>query len=104
MSSEATADEVFPTVEPPINMEIVLDDSKIDVYYTNFCRITATLEEVIVDAGFNTQATLTAGQSIALDRRTVMTFHTAKRLLAALQMTIERHEARLGPIENQPRT
>jgi hypothetical protein len=67
--------------------------------YSNFCRVTATPEEVILDFGLNPQPFATGRQEVKANQRIVMNFYTAKRLLTALGMTIQRHEGTFGSIE-----
>ncbi len=49
--------------------------------YSNFCRVTATPEEVILDFGLNPQPFATGRQDVKANQRLVMNFYTAKRLL-----------------------
>ncbi len=49
----------------------------------NFCRVTATPEEVILDFGLNPQPFATGRQDVKANQRIVMNFYTAKRLLTA---------------------
>jgi hypothetical protein len=79
--------------------EVVVDDSGTMPSYSNFCRVTATPEEVILDFGLNPQPFATGRQDVKANTRLVMNFYTAKRLYAALQMTIQRHESTFGSIE-----
>ena len=79
--------------------EVKLDDSKVAACYANFCRVTGTPEEMIIDFGLNSQPMGTPSQPIAVTQRLVINFYTAKRLLAALQMSIQRHEAAFGVLE-----
>jgi hypothetical protein len=79
--------------------EVVVDDSATVPSYSNFCRVTATPEEVILDFGLNPQPFATGRQEVKANLRIVMNFYTAKRLLTALGMTIQRHEATFGSIE-----
>jgi hypothetical protein len=79
--------------------EIVVDDSGILPAYSNFCRVTATPEEVILDFGLNPQPFASGRQEVKASQRLVMNFFTAKRLLTALGMTIQRHEGTFGSIE-----
>ena len=67
--------------------------------YSNFCRVTATPEEVLLDFGLNTQPFAEGQQHVKADERIVMTMYTTKRLLSALSMTIQRHEQTFGVIE-----
>ena len=79
--------------------EVVVDDSQTLPSYSNFCRVTATPEEVILDFGLNPQPFATGRQEVKANQRIVMNFYTAKRLLTALGMTIQRHEGTFGSIE-----
>ena len=79
--------------------EVFVDDSATLPSYSNFCRVTATPEEVILDFGLNPQPFATGRQDVKANQRLVMNFYTAKRLLTALGMTIQRHEQTFGSIE-----
>lgn len=78
---------------------IEADDSQVIAAYTNFCRMTGTPEELIVDFGLNAQGAGVPTHPIKLTQRTVMNFYTAKRLLGALQMAVARHEQAFGVLE-----
>ena len=67
--------------------------------YANFCRVTGTPEEMIIDVGLNSQPVGPPPDSISINQRLVMNYYTAKRLLGALQMSIQRHEAAFGVLE-----
>jgi hypothetical protein len=82
-----------------VTTEVVVDDSGTLPSYSNFCRVTATPEEVILDFGLNPQPFATGRQDVKANQRIVMNFYTAKRLLTALGMTIQRHEGTFGSIE-----
>jgi hypothetical protein len=91
-----------PTAQNPQaqqQTEVVVDDSATLPAYSNFCRVTATPEEVILDFGLNPQPFATGRQEVKANQRIVMNFYTAKRLLTALGMTIQRHEGMFGSIE-----
>lgn len=79
--------------------QIQIDDSKATATYSNFCRVTGTPEELIIDFGLNPQPYGVPTQPIPVTQRIVMNLFTAKRTLHALQMTIERHEAAFGVLE-----
>ena len=79
--------------------QIQIDDSKVISTYSNFCRVTGTPEELIIDFGLNPQPFGVPTQPIPVTQRIVMNFFTAKRTLHALQMTLERHEATFGVLE-----
>lgn len=76
-----------------------VDESKLSAMYANFCRVTGTPEELIVDFGLNTQPLGENGEVIAVTERVVMNYFTAKRLLQALGMSVARHEQVFGPLE-----
>lgn len=76
-----------------------IDDSKVVASYANFCRVTGTPEELILDFGLNPQPFEIPTEPIPLSQRIITNFYTAKRLLHALQLTIERHEATFGALE-----
>jgi hypothetical protein len=79
--------------------EVVVDDSGTLAAYSNFCRVTATPEEVILDFGLNPQPFATGRTEVKANHRIVMNFYTAKRLLTALGMTVQRQEQTFGTIE-----
>ena len=67
--------------------------------YANFCRVTGSPEELIVDFGLNPQPIGVPKDPIEVKQRIIVNFYTAKRLLAALQMSVARHEAVFGVLE-----
>ncbi len=79
--------------------QITLDDSRATRTYANFSRVTGTPEELIIDFGLNPEPIGTPTAPIVIDQRVIVNFYTAKRLAAALQMSIERHEQVFGLIE-----
>lgn len=100
--SEKEPETTIPPQHQPIQQqttEVVVDDSGTLPSYSNFCRVTATPEEVILDFGLNPQPFATGRQEVKANQRIVMNFYTSKRLLTALGMTIQRHEQTFGAIE-----
>jgi hypothetical protein len=79
--------------------EVVVDDAGALPNYANFCRVTGTPEEIILDFGLNLQPFALGRQDVKVDQRIVMSLYTTKRLLAAIGMTIERHEQTFGVLE-----
>jgi len=67
--------------------------------YANFCRVTGSPEELIVDFGLNPQPVGVPKDPIHVKQRIIMNFYTAKRLLAALSMSVQRHEQVFGVLE-----
>ena len=67
--------------------------------YANFCRVTGTPEELVIDFALNPQPFGVPTEPIAITQRMVTNYYTAKRMLHALQLTIQRHEATFGVLE-----
>lgn len=82
--------------------QVTFDDSNVNTAYSNFCRVTGNPEELIIEFALNPQAVGIPDTPIPLFQRTVVSFFTAKRLLHALEMTIQRHESKYGEIEMNP--
>ena len=79
--------------------QVRVDDSKVMAAYANFCRVSGTPEELIIDFGLNPQPVGIPRDPIAVSQRVIVNFFTAKRLLAALQMSVQRHESVFGVLE-----
>lgn len=80
-------------------VQVQIDDSKASSTYANFCRVTGTPEELIIDFGLNPQPVGIPTQPISINQRIITNYYTAKRMLQALQLTIQRHEATFGVLE-----
>jgi hypothetical protein len=93
----STAEENPPTENQP--RQIQVDDSKALASYANFCRVTGTPEELIIDFALNPQPMGIPDGAIQITQRIVVNFYTAKRLLAALGMSVQRHEQAFGNLE-----
>jgi|SRR5579871_5668673 len=76
-----------------------VDASQLSTVYANFCRVTGTPEELVLDFGLNTQMSPQPTEPIKLTHRLVLNFFTAKRLLGALSMAIHQHENVYGVLE-----
>ena len=76
-----------------------MDDSKALACYANFCRVTGTPEELLIDFGLNSQTFGVPTEPIVVTQRIVTNLYTAKRLLHVLQLTVQRHEATFGVLE-----
>jgi len=83
----------------PQRTTVTVNDTEALTMYANFCRVTGTPEELIVDFGLNAQPVGSQTHPIKINQRIIVNFYTAKRLLAALQMSIQRHEATFGVLE-----
>jgi hypothetical protein len=79
--------------------QIEIDDTKALALYANFCRVTGTPEELIIDFGLNPQPFGVPTQPIAISQRIITNFFTAKRMLHALHLTVQRHEQTFGLLE-----
>lgn len=94
--SSTMPNQMQPAVAAP---QVRIDDSHLMAMYANFCRVTGTPEELIIDFGLNPQPTQNHPEPIAVNQRIVTNYFTAKRILQALALTLERHEAAFGVLE-----
>ena len=78
---------------------VEVDDSQSVTCYANFCRVTGTPEELIVDFGLNSQPMGIPTEPLQIKQRLILNYFTAKRLLAALSMSVQRHEGAFGVLE-----
>jgi hypothetical protein len=85
--------------QQPQPVQVQVKDEDAIACYANFCRVTGSPEELIVDFGLNPQPVGIPKDPIVVKQRIIMNFYTAKRLLAALQMSVQRHEAVFGVLE-----
>ena len=83
----------------PASAVVSVDDSHAAKTYANFSRVTGTAEELIIDLGLNPQPFGVPKDPIVIDQRIIVNYYTAKRLVNALQLSIDRHEKVFGPIE-----
>ena len=103
MSRDVAEPEVAPAAEPAQQparpAQLRVDDTNILALYANFCRVTGSPEELSIDFGFNPQPVGIPEQPIQVKQRIIVNFFTAKRLLAALNLSVQRHEAVFGVLE-----
>jgi hypothetical protein len=85
--------------DPARQAEVQVDASQVSADYANFCRVTATPEEVLLDFGVNQAPFTKQEQKVVASHRLVLSYYTAKRLAIALEMSLQRHEKIFGPIE-----
>jgi hypothetical protein len=102
--TQAAAPESTPQAKPEAAPrrqpgQIEVTDAKAIASYANFCRVTGTPEELIVDFGLNKNMNPEPNEPIEISQRLIVNFFTAKRLLAALHMAVQRHEAAFGVLE-----
>jgi len=79
--------------------KVEINDDKAVTAYANFCRVTGTPEELIIDFGLNAQPYGVPNEPIEVSLRIVTNYYTAKRLLHALTLSVQRHEAAFGVLE-----
>lgn len=80
-------------------VQVQVNDHNAIACYANFCRVTGSPEELIIDFGLNPQPVGVPKEPIEVKQRIIVNFYTAKRLLAALSMSVQRHEAVFGVLE-----
>lgn len=88
-----------PEAPPAQQPQFPTDYSSLSTVYTNFCRVSVTPEELVLDFGLNTQMVPNPTEAIKLSHRVVMNFFTAKRLLLALNNVVNQHEGAYGVLE-----
>ncbi|MBN2218181.1 MAG: DUF3467 domain-containing protein [Pirellulales bacterium] len=88
-----------PQSQPGARPQVEIDDTHTIANYANFCRVTGTPEELIIDFGLNPQPFGMPTKPIPVTQRIITNFYTAKRMLHALNLTIQRHEATFGVLE-----
>lgn len=98
-TAQETAQDAPAAPAAPQRVAVQVDDSGASCSYANFCRVTGSPEELIIDFALNPQPMGVPSEAIDIDQRVVMNYYTAKRMLAALQMSIQRHEAVFGVLE-----
>src|SRR5579862_1983641 len=98
--SKPAASNPSEAAPPPAQLQpFAVDTAGLSTVYANFCRVTGTPEELVLDFGLNTAMAPIAGEPIRLTHRLVTNFYTAKRLLGALHMAIQQHESVYGVLE-----
>src|SRR5215471_21577964 len=101
MSEEETnGDKTQPTQpagDPRHRVEVT--DKDVVCLYANFCRVTGTPEELILDFGLNAQPFGVPTEPVDVKQRIVVNYFTAKRMLQALLMSVQRHEQAFGVLE-----
>jgi hypothetical protein len=98
-AAPAAPEQQAPQQQAPQQQQLQVDDSHLLASYSNFCRVTGSPEELIIDFGLNPQPVGMPTAPIKVTQRIILNFFTAKRLLAALSMSVQRHEAVFGVLE-----
>ena len=86
-------------VQQQQQFQVDVDDSHVNAAYANFCRVTGSPEELIIDFGLNPQPVGAPKNPIIVTQRVIVNYYTAKRLLHALSLSIQRHESVFGVLE-----
>jgi len=107
-AAEKTVEQEAPRVEEQAQapaaqaqqmVQVQVEDGGAIALYANFCRVTGSPEELIIDFGLNPQPVGIPKDPIQVKQRIIVNYYTAKRLLAALNMSVQRHEAVFGVLE-----
>ena len=101
-SSAGDAGEAAPSAQvdsqqPRVRVEVTDKDAVCS--YANFCRVTGTPEELILDFGLNAQPYGVPSEPVEVKQRIVLNYFTAKRTLQALSLSVQRHEQAFGVLE-----
>jgi len=78
---------------------VEVNDKNAVCLYANFCRVTGTPEELILDFCLNAQPFGVPTEPVEVKQRIVTNYFTAKRMLQALHMSVQRHEQAFGVLE-----
>ena len=96
---DAEPEAVVGTPPPAAQQSLTVDDAHSVASYANFCRVSSTPEELILDLGLNPNPFAQGEVTIHVGQRIIMNHFTAKRLLQALAVTLQRHEQAFGTLE-----
>jgi hypothetical protein len=102
-SEAAVADAPAAAAAAQAQQTLIVDDSNVVAGYANFCRVSSTPEELILDLGLNPNPYATGEVKVPVTQRIIMNHFTAKRLLSALSMALQRHEQAFGVLETDVR-
>lgn len=83
--------------------EVIVNDNEAVAGYANFCRVSSTPEELILDLGLNPTPYATGKVDVHVNQRIILNHYTAKRLWSALSMALQRHEQAFGVLETDVR-
>jgi hypothetical protein len=100
---KASAEGESPAAQQPSDQQranrLEVNDKNAVCLYANFCRVTGTPEELILDFGLNAQPFGVPTEPVEVKQRIVTNYFTAKRMLQALHMSVQRHEQAFGVLE-----
>jgi hypothetical protein len=96
---ETVEETKAPAPQQQQMVQVEVDDSHVTASYANFCRVTGSPEELIIDFGLNPQPVGVPKNPIGVSQRVIVNYYTAKRLLHALSLSVQRHESVFGVLE-----
>ncbi|MEO1498153.1 MAG: DUF3467 domain-containing protein [Planctomycetota bacterium] len=96
-AAPAAQEQAQPEAAQRARVEV--EDKEAICTYANFCRVTGTPEELILDFGLNSQPYGVPTEPVQVRQRIVTNYYTAKRMLQALHMSVQRHEQAFGVLE-----
>jgi hypothetical protein len=99
VAEEAKTDEAQTPADQQRGQRVEVTDKNCISLYANFCRVTGTPEELILDFGLNAQPFGVPTEPVEVKQRIVTNYFTAKRMLQALHMSVQRHEQAFGVLE-----
>lgn len=86
-------------------VQIRIDESRMNTSYANTIRTTSTHDEVVLDFGLNLPAQAQNNQPMmvfAVGSRVVLNWASAKRLAATVSQAVNAYEERHGQIDINP--
>jgi hypothetical protein len=92
-------DQQNPPAPAQQGQRVEVSDKNALALYANFCRVTGTPEELILDFGLNAQPFGVPSEPVEVKQRIIVNYFTAKRMLQALHMSVQRHEQAFGVLE-----
>ena len=97
----STTPPASTTTPDPNVQQVRITTTNAQTTYINFCRGTLTLEEIILDLGFNANAfgVKVLDEDLEIRNRVVLSPATAKRILLQLNEMVRRHEQNFGEVE-----
>lgn len=95
--ADGNGNQVEPRPQQPV--QTIAEPEGLQPLYANFCQVSHTPEELVLDFGLNPRPFEQSSHPIKITQRLVVNLYTAKRMWAALGMALDRHEKTFGPIE-----
>jgi hypothetical protein len=97
--AEETKENAASAEQQAQQVRVQVEDKHAVTSYANFCRVTGTPEELIIDFGLNSQPFGVPHEAVVITQRIVTNYYTAKRMLHALHLSVQRHEQAFGVLE-----